>query len=677
MAEVAFIAEGDFCMRCLFTKLFLIGSILGLSTATYAASCGNTDVIYNLFDISNEEIFHNGEGTPGPRRLVTEQTSNIVSFSTKRIIQATAHDLDSLTLEIKKVSGSRIGGKTTLVICSTDKNLRVQKLWEFSVRGGRRTVGDRWERTLTGLKGKKLSVRLVGKSPTGSARFNINLKRPGGEGAVWQPYKSYHPNPVPGFADLHLHQAASLAYSGGWYWGDHEIGPLSGRAMACQGDNHATVTRLGIDALVDLAASHAPRNYGYPTFNDWPRWNDIKHQQVTEKWLKQAHDNGLNLVVASLVNNQWLSAAMIASGNHNNRLSPADMESVKRQINSLKEMAETSSWYTIVRDPWEARRAIEAGKLAVVLAVEVSDLMPRSDGPWKQQLYDLYHMGVRNIQLAHESNSLFSGAAYHRDVFEVNSRIKAWFDRDIDYASGGNGTNNPIGLTSRGEELLSEMIRLNMLIDIAHLSLASQRRIYQIVSQSYQYYPLFNSHTRIETLLFNEDKDILREHLTTDETLNYIKNTGGLLGLRTGEERMLTYSPTQDSQVANNCDGSSRSFIQFYQYANDRGVNVAFGSDFNGFITQTPPRYGEDACATAPNNSLRLQQAAAQGVAPSNVPLYVQEFNQKGLAHVGLLPGLLYDMNLLGADTDNIANSAESFIQMWQRIYDPNRSIIN
>ncbi|MEL7370978.1 MAG: membrane dipeptidase, partial [Myxococcota bacterium] len=421
---------------------------------------------------------------------------------------------------------------------------------------------------------------------------------------------------------------------------------------------------------------HPGQTRGYPSFEHWPAADDIKHQQVGLRWLKDAHDNGLNIIVASVVNNQWLSAAAIASGRHNNRMSPSDMESIKRQIVSLHELDRATPWYTIVRDPWEARRAIEAGQLAVVLAVEASDIMPAGDGPWLEQLRDLYHMGVRTVQMAHESNSLFAGAAFHRDIFEINSRIKAWFDRDIDYASAGNGINNPSGLTSRGRQMLAEMIRLGMLIDIAHLSLVTQRQIYSEVATRHRYYPLYNSHTRIERMLTDEWRDVLKEHVTTDETLEFVRRTGGILGLRTGDEPMRTYDRSgRGATIGNNCDGSTRSFAQFYQYAADRGVNTAFGSDFNGFITQLGPRFGAKACPGA-LDAVRAQQRAAQGARPGGQPDYWQAFADEGLAHIGLLPGLLTDMRLVGADTSNIERSAEAFVSMWERVYDSNRQAV-
>ncbi|GAB4556633.1 MAG: hypothetical protein Tsb0020_00020 [Haliangiales bacterium] len=651
-----------------------ITAMIAWPRTSHAASCGDTVVIYNLFDMTMDELFENSEGQLGPRRLVTNQESTIVSFATKRFIQATTNDLDTLDLKVRKIGHSGIGGKTTFAVCVTNDNDVVTKLDEFSISGGNSTVGTIINRRYSNLEGKRLSVRLVGNSPFGSARFSIDVRRPGGEGQVWQPVVSSHNTPLTGFADMHVHQAADLAFSAGWYWGSHREGNESQLLPECSGDNHATLQFLGQNLGVEYIDSHEDTTRGYPDFSEWPHWNDIKHQQVALRWLQDAHQNGLNVMVVSVVNNQWLSAAAIASGHHNNRLSPSDMESIKRQIVSLHELDQAVDWYTIVRDPWEARRAVERGELAVILAVEASDILPPSDGPWLEQLHDLYHMGVRTVQLAHESNSHFAGAAYHRDVFQINSMIKSWFDRDIDYASDGDGVHNPLGLTSDGEALLREMIRLDMLIDITHLSLETQRDIYQIVSTEYDYYPLYNSHTRMGPMLTSEGADVLKEFVTTDETLSYVRTTGGILGLRTGEDPMLDYqAPQFGSYVANNCDGSTRSFAQFYQYADDRGVNLAFGSDFNGFITQMVPRYGPEACANAPDASARQQQIAAQGQPNPNVSPAHQELRHKGLAHMGLLPAVIDDMDELGVDTTNIRNSAEAVVQMWERVYDQSR----
>ncbi len=657
-------------MKKTLTGLALAGALV--STQTQAYSCGNTDVKYNLFDMVSEIQTSNGPGTIGPRRLVTNQITNVIALSSKRFIQPYALDVDAMTVTFKKEDGSRLGGGVVSVVCTTDANGNVAKLEEVKFKGGKRNIGDTITHTYTGLKGKRLSIHSVGIGIVGSATIRYDLIRNNNLGNPWMPEQTAPAGPIPGFADVHVHQAADLAYSEGWYWGSHQPGNLSEQLPQCSGDDHATLTPLGIE-LHELANPHHDKTTGFPDYNDWPKWSDIKHQQVGAQWLKEAHERGLNVMFASVVNNQTLAAGVVASGLNNNKAAPFDMESVRNQITHIKKMDESEDWFEVALDPWHARRIVAEGKLAVVLAIEASNLFPIDDGPWKEQLHDVYDMGVRSIQLTHLHNNDFSGAAYQNGALELISQLKAIFDADVDYAEAPDGVHNELGLSAQGYELLEELIRLNMIVDVSHLPLKSLKEVYEIVSEDHSYYPLLNSHTRIDELLLQSDKDRLREHVSTDETLEYYRATGGVIGLRTGIEAMKDY---EASGVANNCDGSARSLAQFYRYAVDKGVNTAFGSDFNGFIQMAPPRFGEDACATA-QESERAAQVSEQGSAAENLPDYIQEYNKKGLAHIGLLPAFLLDLKEVGADTANLEASAESVIAMWDRIYDENRQKIN
>ncbi len=655
-------------MKKTLSSLALLSALASAQTQAY--SCGDTDVKYNLYDMLSEISLSNGPGTIGPRRLVTNQVTNIIAFSDKRFIQPYPLDVDSMTVKFKKEKGSWLGGGVVSVVCTTDANGNVKKLQEVKFKGGKKNVGDSTTRTYTGLKGKRLSIHAVGIGAVGSATIRYDLIRNDNLGQPWKPNKTAPSGKVDGFADIHVHQSADLAYSEGWYWGSHQPGSLAEQLPQCSGDNHATLTPLGIE-LHEIGNPHHGHTMGFPDYNDWPRWDDIKHQQVSAQWLKDAHDRGMNVMFASVVNNQLLAAGAIASGLHNNKTAPFDMESVRNQITHINKMDESEDWFEVALDPWHARRIVSEGKLAVVLAIEASHLFPDDDGPWKEQLYDVYDMGVRSLQIAHETNNDFSGAAYHADIFEVITALKSWFTGNVDYAKASDGVHNDVGMSSQGYELLEEMIRLNMIVDVSHLPLKSIREIYQKVAQDHAYYPLLNSHTRIDELLVQSDRDRLNEHVTTDETLEYYRATGGVIGLRTGIEAMKDYPA---SGVDNNCDGTTRSLAQFYQYAVDKGVNTAFGSDFNGFIEMAPPRFGDDACATA--GSDRTNQIAAQGTPANNLPDYINEYHEKGLAHIGLLPAFLWDLKEVGADTQNLENSAESVIAMWDRIYDSNRQAV-
>ena len=60
-----------------------------------------------------------------------------------------------------------------------------------------------------------------------------------------------------------------------------------------------------------------------------------------------------------------------------------------------------------------------------------------------------------------------------------------------------------------------------------------------------------------------------------------------------------------------------------------------------------------------------------------NPPEVSDEYWNKGLRHIGMLPDLLKDLKHLkipGADT--LENSAEGFLETWERGWDPNRTKI-
>lgn len=103
--------------------------------------------------------------------------------------------------------------------------------------------------------------------------------------------------------------------------------------------------------------------------------------------------------------------------------------------------------------------------------------------------------------------------------------------------------------------------------------------------------------------------------------------------------------------------------IQTYRAIADEGVPVAFGSDLNGFVTMTGPRFGPEACPDAPPGEREAQ--AAQQVAPpaEGRPERFAIYAQRGVADIGTLPSLLHDMRFLGAGTTSLDNSAEAFLR--------------
>lgn len=481
--------------------------------------------------------------------------------------------------------------------------------------------------------------------------------------------------PVHGFADIHLHQMAEYAYAGAWFHGSHE-GPESVALKKCSGGDalggdHGR-TRFGIlNEFLGMVPGtdgdtgwHFQKRNGYPSYTGWPRWNTIAHQQVWEGHLKQAHENGLTLYVMSAVDFTPLCKCMPVK-NMKPGLKCDEMSSVDVQLQAAIDFAAQRDWVTIARSPGEARQIINSGRLAMVLAIEVTGLFNNDD--WSDRLdfyYRRYH--VRSIQLAHQMDNRFTGVAPHHFIFKFFKILedlgegdrRPGFDLDRD-------GRNRLGLTAEGKLLARAMMERHMIIDIAHMSERAVNDLYEI-STEMKYYPLVLSHGHLRSIMMKKKQ---REEKTTpDHIIRMIRETGGMIGLRTGAERVKTYAA---SGVPNDCDGSTKSFAQAYRYGT-RGlkVDIAFASDFNGFIQQLRPRFGGDreTCG-ASGDPIRVKNQREKQSQPVGSPLDYQ-----GFGHIGLEGDIIRELKNFGVDTTALENSSETFIRVWERCYDNDRT---
>jgi len=510
--------------------------------------------------------------------------------------------------------------------------------------------------------------------------------------------------PLSGVADLHLHMFAEYGFGGGWFHGTHEgageaaLGPCDG---GVPGD-HARlrdelapllgtcedVTLEELTQLVPLVGSivnggslvsefigiipgsdgdtgrHTDRTHGWPDFAGWPRWDAIAHQQVWEEQLRDAYDAGLRVTVISAVTLDWLCRAIPEE--NVDRPQCNEMDDVRLQLEQANAFAAAREWVEIALTPEDARRIVSEDKLAFILSVETSHLM--AEGDWHTQLDELYGLGVRTLQPVHQLDNRFGGAAPHNTIFHLaqysenchidedcgltTETVTLGFDVDTE-------CKNVRGLTDEGRELVEEMIDRGMLIDVAHLSEVGIRDLHEI-SIAHDYYPIYISHGHFREMMSEEKA---REEKTTPAwVIEILRETGGMFGLRTAHEEVNDYGP---SAVENSCHGSSRSFAQAYDYGR-MGLKVAMGtgSDLNGFIQQTRPRFGPDACSASFTQEAQCQ---ARDQRDSGPPRLNRGFDEMGLGHIGLLPDLLDDLDQLGTDTEPLRSSAEDFVGMWER----------
>ena len=188
--------------------------------------------------------------------------------------------------------------------------------------------------------------------------------------------------------------------------------------------------------LLNRLIAHLPAHgtAGFPLMQGWPAFDVVTAQQVYWEWLKRAHDHGLKLMSMLAVNNQVLCHLAV----HRLSFGCDDDSSVERQIQGAKDLEQYidtveggpgQGFYKIVYSAAEARDAINAGKLAVVLGVEV-------DTPWrcrrdgncdedgvKQEVQRYYDKGIRVVYPVHLMDNGFGGTAVYDGLFEVANAL--------------------------------------------------------------------------------------------------------------------------------------------------------------------------------------------------------------------------------------------------------------
>ncbi len=262
---------------------------------------------------------------------------------------------------------------------------------------------------------------------------------------------------------------------------------------------------------------------------------------------------------------------------------------------------------------------------------------------------------------------------------------------------------NAYGLFSLGQTLVSELMDKGMLIDVDHMSRKAFDKTLEM-AEARRYPGIVASHV----ISFDLNEEAIRhERMRTKSQLQRIKGVGGMIAAMLKDDtldsdrRGLKYQRDYaQSNVRNDCRNSSKSFAQAYEYAVDvMGGPVAMGSDFNGTAGHFGPRFGSDACggefpfdateaisnATAQLEWFR-ERAAQYGPDsrkleyPFALPGFgslgkqvtgqrVFDYNFDGLAHIGLLPDFVADLETVGmsgSDLNLLFRSAEAYIRVWE-----------
>ncbi|HWH32299.1 MAG TPA: hypothetical protein VNU01_06470 [Egibacteraceae bacterium] len=500
---------------------------------------------------------------------------------------------------------------------------------------------------------------------------------------------------VRGFLDAHLHMMA-FEFLGGR--------ARCGRPWHRYGVTYALVDCPdhepgGAGAVLEnvLAGGDVPVHdtVGWPTFGYWPRYDSLTHEQVYYKWLERSWRGGLRMFVNLLVDNNVLCEIYPYKSHGCN-----EMDGVRLQAQRIRELERYidaqsggpgEGWFRIVTDPFEARRVMNAGKLAVVLGIEVSVLFDcgvfaeqaRCDhAQIDKQLDEVHALGVRQMEFVNKFDNALAGVAgdagstgivvnngnfietgkfwqmetcteadgHAHDRQQHNFHDDSGSPDELtgrDALAGGilrlTGTSgaapvypegphcNVRGLTHLGEYLIRKMVQKGMIFDPDHMSARARTQAMDIVEELG--YP-----------------GVVSSHGWADETTYpRIYRQGGVV---------TPYGGSSTSFVAN--------WRQHKQWADPRWYwGFGYGADTNGFGSQGAPRgAGAENKVTYPFTGFGGVTVHRQRSGER-----VYDINTDGVAHYGLYPDWIEDLRKLAGDeiVEDLARGPEAYLQMWER----------
>lgn len=430
----------------------------------------------------------------------------------------------------------------------------------------------------------------------------------------------------------------------------------------------------------DPARCHDP--VGWPSFKDWPHYESLTHENSYYRWLERAWRGGLRVFTNLLVENHALCDLYPLKKNDCNEMNSVRLQN--KRIHELQDYIDAQNggpgkgWFRIVDDPFEARRVIDSGKLAVILGIEISQLfdcnvvdgVPTCDKERiDAQLAEVADFGVRQMELLNKFDSGLAGVAGDGGTTGVvvnNGNKKEtndyWDMRTCSVGEGdkeqpalprdlliGNGLAallppgtapvypepphcNFFGLTDLGEYVVRQMMKRGIIIDPDHLSQAARDEVLAIV-EAENYPGIMSSHS------WSNDADYPR-----------ILAQGGVV---------TPYA------------GSSTGFVKQWEKVrkgyNSRFYNgFGYGADMNGFGGQGGPR-GADV-----ENPVKYPFKSFDGKVTLDKQRSgerVYDINVDGVMHYGLYPDWIEDLRMLAGDeiVEDMARGAESYLQMWER----------
>src|SRR5947209_4600870 len=491
---------------------------------------------------------------------------------------------------------------------------------------------------------------------------------------------------VQGTVEGHAHVTAFELFGGDWHCG-HPFNPF-GAPYALPGDcsPYEQGTNGEFEALIDFGGPTRPSDmHGWPTFKHWPSPTALAEEGDYYTGIERAWKAGLRVMVTDLVDNEALCSLMTKKHNPCNDMASVHVQD--RDLHALQDYVDAQSggpgqgWLRLVTDPFQARRVVNQGKLAVIEGIEVSRIFgcgEQYDVPQCGRaqidagLKDVHDLGVRTFFPVHEFDNAFGGTkmiagstgaivnAGNRDetgsFWQVQS-CPAQVQDAPQVTAPATGTlanllNGPVattlgggvapvyppgphcnvrGLTDLGGYLIGQMIKQHFVIQTDHMSSKSATATLDIAQRAH-YAGVVSAHCCSSPQLFGR-----------------IYTTGGAITPPVLPAGAFVAQWRIDKGVADN------------RYT----FGFGWGSDMNGLAEQ--PASDSSAPISYPFKSYDGRVTFTR----EQWGQRTFDFNTDGLANYGLYADWMQQVQRIGGAPvmHDPFNGAESYLDMWERAY--------
>jgi hypothetical protein len=496
-----------------------------------------------------------------------------------------------------------------------------------------------------------------------------------------------------GFVDGHMHGMAFEFLGGdvhcGKPWDPYGV-PF---ALVDCPDHYLTGGKGAVleDFLSNDFDGHDP--IGWPSFKDWPAPDSLTHEGTYYKWIERSWRAGQRMMVNLLVENNQLCMLYPLKRN-----SCHDMDSIRLQASDMRKLERYvdaqhggpgKGWYRIVTNPDQARKVINAGKMAVIMGIETSAVFGCDERFGKpvagcnqasidMQLAEVQRLGVVQMELVNKFDNALAGVAGDSgatgDLVNVANFLETgsfWqmqhcasqdpevHDRDqlttplapaqdalfgaivklnVNLPAlplyGSPHHCNILGLTDLGSYTIKGMAKRHMIFDPDHMSVKARKTSLDVIDRLH--YPgVVSSHS-----------------WSTPDAYPRIYKEQGFI-----------------TPYAGDSGGFVAKWKRHLTWANPKEYwGFGFGSDINGLGAQGNPR----------PNAAKSHPVTYPFTALGGVKVYKQQsgtrvydINKDGVAQYGLYPDWIQDLKMQAgpAIVKDMARGPEAYLQTWERAY--------